>query len=203
MARADQLLAVRLEQTAARLEAHTVNLGHEQDRLANERLRGVVDEVRANAVFVADAVAALERLGRAVDRLESELAATGGAGLVLRPHVHAALAGAGPGPVAVVGVPDAALVRELVAMGRTVTVHPDPAAAAAAGTGGYPVVAWSAPSMPDQAAVHAALALVADGGCLVVAHPGGDASAWGDLDVARSVHELDGSTVVVDRVARR
>lgn len=201
MARADQLLAHRLEQTAARLEAHTVNLGLEQDRLATERLRGVVDEVRANTAFVADAVAALERLGRAVDRLEAGLAAGNGPGLVLRPHVHAALAVAGPGPVAVVGVPDAALVRELVAMGRTVTVHPDPEAASGAGT--HAVVAWLATAPPDDAAVQAALALAVEGGCLVVAHPGHDRPAWGGPDATRSVHDLDGSTVVVDRIARR
>jgi hypothetical protein len=104
----------RLEATAARIEAHTVNLAEYQAQLRDETMRQIINEVRANSAFFADSTIALDRLNaRRADLTHA----------AVRPLVHTARAAlASETAVIVVDHVDPVLVDELVTDGHPVTV---------------------------------------------------------------------------------
>ena len=104
----------RFEATAARLEAHTVNLAEHQAQLRDETVRQIVNEVRANSAFLADSTIALDRLNaRRTDLTHA----------AVRPIVHTArTALASETAVIVVDQVDPVLIDELITDGHPVTV---------------------------------------------------------------------------------
>jgi hypothetical protein len=104
----------RFEATAARIEAHTVNLAEHQAQLRDETIRQIINEVRANSAFLADSTIALDRLN--ARRADLSHAA-------VRPRVHTVrTALTAETAVIVVDRVDPVLIDELVTDGHPVTV---------------------------------------------------------------------------------
>src|SRR5688572_21580204 len=104
----------RFEATAARIEAHTVNLAEHQAQLRDETIRQIINEVRANSAFLADSTIAIDRLNaRRADLTHA----------AVRPMVHTARTAHGARTaVIVVDHVDPVLIDELVTDGHPVTV---------------------------------------------------------------------------------
>jgi len=170
----------RLEATAARLEAHTVNLAEHQAQLRDESLRAVVNEMRSNSAFLADTAVALERAeGREIKRRHA----------AIRPAVHEIRASLAPtATVILAGLVDHQLVDELLAYRHRVIVvdpameysHPPevvlvthPMADWTGPDTGAPLVVWNARMMPSSTSIDIVRSWLAKDGWLVLAAPGG------------------------------
>ena len=190
----------RLEATAARLEAHTVNLAEHQAQLRDESLRAIVNEMRSNSAFLADTAVALDRAeGREIKRRHA----------AIRPAVHEIRASlAADATVILVGLVDRQLVDELLAYRHRVIVvdpamefsHPPevavvtrPMADWSGPDAGAPLVVWNARMAPSSTSIAMVRAWLAEDGWLVLAAPGGGA-APGMRVVARRmfVETIDG-----------
>ena len=133
----------RLEATAARLEAHTVNLADHQAQLRDESLRAIVNEMRSNSAFLADTAVALERAeGREIKKQHA----------AIRPLVHELRSSLAFGSTVILaGLVDRQLLDELLTYRHRVIVvdpameytHP-PEVAVVTKT----VADWSGPSSP-------------------------------------------------------
>ena len=133
----------RLEATAARLEAHTVNLAEHQAQLRDESLRAIVNEMRSNSAFLADTAVALDRAeGREIKKRHA----------AIRPAVHEIRASLDPrATVVLAGQVDRQLVDELLAYRHRLIVvdpameyaHPPDVAAVTRS-----IAEWSGPDAP-------------------------------------------------------
>ena len=172
----------RLEATAARLEAHTVNLAEHQAQLRDESLRAVVNEIRSNSAFLADTAVALERAeGREIKRRHA----------AIRPAVHEIRASLAPAATVILaGLVDHQLVDELLAYRHRVIVvdpameysHPPevvlvtrPMADWTGPDKGAPLVVWNARMVPSSTSIDIVRSWLAKDSWLVLAAPGGGA----------------------------
>lgn len=168
----------RLEATAARLEAHTVNLAEHQAQLRDESLRAIVNEVRSNSAFLADTAVALERAeGREIKQRHA----------AIRPAVHEIRASLAPGATVILaGLVDRQLVDELLAYRHRVIVvdpamefsHPPEVAVVTRSLSDWsgpdvraPLVVWNARIAPSSTSIDTVRSWLASDGWLVLAAP--------------------------------
>ena len=189
LARLDQ----RLEATAARLEAHTVNLAEHHAQLRDESLRAIVTEVRSNSAFLADTAVALERAeGREIKKQHA----------AIRPVVHELRSSLPFGSTVILaGLVDRQLVDELLTYRHRVVVvdpameynHPTEVSVVTRQVSDWdgpskpaPLVVWCARMTPATASVAAVRAWLATDGVLVLSAPTSCAPTGLRLDDARS-----------------
>ena len=190
----------RLEATAARLEAHTVNLAEHQAQLRDESLRAIVNEMRSNSAFLADTAVALERAeGREIKARHA----------AIRPAVHEIRASLAPdATVILAGLVDHQLVGELLAYRHRVIVvdpameynHPPEVAVVPRPIGDWSgpdapaaLVVWVTRIAPAAASIDTVRTWVAGDGWLVLAAPSACAPAAMRLVAERSfVATVDG-----------
>jgi hypothetical protein len=190
----------RLEATAARLEAHTVNLAEHQAQLRDESLRAIVNEMRSNSAFLADTAVALERAeGREIKQRHA----------AIRPAVHEIRASLAPAATVILaGLVDRQLVDELLAYRHRVIVvdpameysHPPEVAVVTRPIADWPgpdvrapLVVWTARMVPSSTSIDAVRSWVATDGWLVLAAPARVAlPAMRVIDQRAFVETIDG-----------